>query len=68
MYLIETCPKCGHDLLDITICTMPPIQRKECPGCGWNWEGKPDEIKRVPFVKFPESSPDWGTIMFPIEN
>lgn len=28
MIIIETCPKCGHDLLDSVICTNPPIPKK----------------------------------------
>lgn len=47
--IIETCPKCGHDLIDTVICTNPPIPKKGCPNCGWSWEGEPEEIIRVPF-------------------
>lgn len=35
MIIIETCPKCGHDLQDEVICTYPPIPRKVCWNCGW---------------------------------
>lgn len=34
MQIIYTCPKCGHDLRHIAICTNPP----ECPNCGWRYE------------------------------
>lgn len=47
--VIETCPKCGHDLLESVINTFPPIPRKECFHCGWSWEGKPENVIRVPF-------------------
>ena len=47
--IIETCPKCGHDLMDEVICTYPPIPRKVCHNCGWSWEGQREEIIRVPF-------------------
>lgn len=47
--IIETCPKCGHDLMDEVICTYPPIPRKSCLHCGWYWEGEREEIIRVPF-------------------
>lgn len=47
--IIETCPKCGHDLADEVICTYPPIPKKSCWNCGWHWEGKPEEVVRVPF-------------------
>jgi len=49
MIIIETCPKCGHDLFDSVICTNPPIPKKECHNCGWNWEGKREEVIRIPF-------------------
>lgn len=49
MLIIEICPRCGHDLSDVVIDTMPPIFRKECPNCGWRWEGRPEEVVRVPF-------------------
>lgn len=51
MIIIETCPKCGHDLVDSVICTNSPIPKKECINCGWTWEGKREEIVRVPFVE-----------------
>ena len=47
--IIETCPKCGHDLMNIQIDVMPPIRRKECTNCGWSWESEPGKIIRVPF-------------------
>ena len=49
MIVVETCPKCGHDLHDVVICTYPPIPRKVCWNCGWSWTGKPEKIRRVPF-------------------
>ena len=48
--LIETCPECGYDLLTAVITTYPPIPVKQCYHCGWRWEGKADDIQRVPFV------------------
>ena len=45
MIIIETCPKCGHDLVDSVICTNPPIPKKECHNCGWTWEGKRAPLK-----------------------
>ena len=47
--IIETCPKCGHDLQDLVIATYPPIPAKRCFNCGWTWEGKREEVVRVPF-------------------
>ena len=49
MGIIYTCPRCGCDLLDLVINTNPPINRKECPNCGWSWEGEPEETVRFPF-------------------
>ena len=49
MIIIETCPKCGHDLLDVLLTTYPAIPKKECPSCGWSWTGQREEIVRVPF-------------------
>lgn len=49
MIVIETCPKCGHDLRDEVICTYPPIPRKVCWNCGWSWTGEPEKTVRVPF-------------------
>ena len=49
MIIIETCPECGADLIDTVIATSPPIPRKVCPNCSWHWEGKREEIKRIPF-------------------
>ena len=49
MIVVETCPKCGHDLRDEVICTYPPIPRKVCRNCGWSWTGEREKIKRVPF-------------------
>lgn len=49
MIIIETCPICGHDLINEVICTYPPIPRKYCPNCNWFWEGEREETIRVPF-------------------
>lgn len=50
MIVEETCPKCGHTLESIMICTYPPIPQKRCSHCGWSWEGKREEIIRRPFI------------------
>ena len=47
--IIETCPKCGHDLVDEVLCTYPPIPKKSCWSCGWSWTGEPEEVIRQPF-------------------
>ena len=76
MIVIETCPKCGHDLRDEVICTYPPIPRKVCWNCGWSWTGEPEKITRVPFggntntftdkdntsISWNVSSTDWDSI------
>ena len=76
MIIIETCPKCGHDLQDEVICTYPPIPRKVCWNCGWSWTGETEKITRVPFggntnnftdknnisIVLDESSTNWDSI------
>ena len=76
MIIIETCPKCGHDLQDEVICTYPPILCKVCCNCGWSQTGKPEKITRVPFggntnnftnkdnisISWNGSSIDWDSI------
>ena len=47
--VIETCPKCGHDLLNEVLTVYPPIPKKRCIACGWSWTGKQEEVIRVPF-------------------
>lgn len=49
MAIIETCPKCGHDLHDVMLASFPPIPKKECWNCGWSWTGEPEEVIRMPF-------------------
>lgn len=49
MIIIETCPKCGHDLQDLMLASNPPIHKKECFNCGWSWTGKSEQVVRVPF-------------------
>ena len=56
MIIIETCPVCGHDLRDVMICTNPPIPRKECNYCGWSWEGKQEDVVRVPFGGYSDNT------------
>lgn len=60
MIYIETCPKCGHDLQNIVVCTYPPIPKKVCWNCGWSWTGEADKVTRVPFNPDPENlDSDW---------
>lgn len=51
MIVIETCPKCGHELQNIRIMTYPSILQKECYNCGWSWNSEPEEIVIKPFNK-----------------
>lgn len=57
MQIVETCPKCGAELLGISIATYPPIPAKQCPRCGWYWEGSMEEIKYVPFKEPSKEEP-----------
>lgn len=36
MKIIETCPICGHDLVDLILTYNPPISKMKCFNCGWN--------------------------------
>lgn len=47
--IIETCPRCGHDLMNIMLASNPPIPKKECWHCGWSWTGELEEVIRMPF-------------------
>lgn len=47
--IVETCPKCGHDLVNVMLDSYPSIPKKECWNCGWSWTGEQEEIVRVPF-------------------
>ena len=49
MKIIETCPRCGADLIDVVIATSPEIIRKECWSCGWSSQGEKEEVVRIPF-------------------
>ena len=50
MILIETCPICGNDLVDMCYPTYPPQYGKECFQCGWKSDlVKKEEIVRVPY-------------------
>ena len=49
MKIIETCPRCGADLIDFVIATCPEIVRKECWSCGWSSQGEKEEVVRIPF-------------------
>ncbi len=59
--IIETCPRCGHDLIKIMLTSNPPIHKKECWSCGWSWIGEPEKIERVPFGgnSFNEDKPSY---------
>lgn len=47
--IVESCPRCGADLVSSILTCDPPIPKKDCPCCGWRWIGEPEEIIRVPF-------------------
>lgn len=45
---IETCPVCGNPIEYMELTTLPPVPVKQCPSCGWRWEGKPEKIEYAP--------------------
>lgn len=55
--LIETCPKCGAELLNIVIATLPPIPKKICSCCGWSWTGRPEKVEHRIFAEPAQEEP-----------
>ena len=51
MRIIETCPKCGADIESLILTSLPPIPVKRCTRCDWRWEGRQDDVIRVPFTE-----------------
>lgn len=47
--IIETCPKCGHDLVDICQTIYPPKYGKLCFKCGWKSDPEQEEMIRIPY-------------------
>ena len=47
--IIYTCPKCGGDLMELTLTINPPIPKKQCKRCGWSWIGKKHGVVRIQF-------------------
>lgn len=66
--IIETCPECGHDLIEEMIYTNPPIPRKFCPNCGWHWEGKQDEVIKIRFSDSEDKTMDNKDIISKIKE
>lgn len=55
MIIIETCPKCGSDLVSHMLACLPPKLHKHCSRCGWQWTGEAEQVVRVPFNPDPEN-------------
>lgn len=47
--IVETCPRCGANLVSFVLTCDPPVPKKYCPCCGWSWTGEPEEVIRIPF-------------------
>ena len=49
--IIYTCPKCGGDLQELCLASMPPQYKMVCLSCGWSEikKSEPLEIVRVPY-------------------
>ncbi len=49
--VIYTCPKCGGDLHELCLASMPPQYKMVCNSCGWSEikKSEPLEIVRVPY-------------------
>ena len=51
--IIQTCPKCGHDLQHFEYMVFPPIFVWFCPNCKWKYE-KSENVVCVPFREPPK--------------
>lgn len=50
--IIYTCPKCGADLEEIVLTSLPPVYEKRCNNCGYVYrEERGQQTIRVPFVE-----------------
>ena len=49
MKIIYTCPKCGHDLVDVSLCSYPAKNAMYCMNCGFMSEPESEEIVRIPY-------------------
>ena len=66
--IIETCPKCGNPLSNITYTTYPPIDAKHCNSCGYHWENKPRPFIEVPFIPPNTDVHSWWKDNFNVDN
>ena len=48
--IIYTCPKCGHDLREEILPSLPPQRQKVCDNCGYTYTEQSSTI-RVPFIE-----------------
>lgn len=46
--IVETCPRCEHNLVSFVLTCYPPVPKKYCPCCGWTWTGEPEAVRYVP--------------------
>ncbi len=42
MVILETCPVCGHEVIEDLIFTYPMARYRHCEHCGWVEEDEPD--------------------------
>ena len=49
--VIYTCPKCGGDLQELCLTSLPPKYKVVCNSCGWSEikKSEPLEIVRMPY-------------------
>lgn len=46
-YVVETCPKCGGNIIPEVLATYPPVYRKRCTRCGTVWTRSPSVTSNV---------------------
>lgn len=52
--IIYTCPKCGNDLQELCLPSIPPQYKIECFKCGWSKMKYSDPIG-VKRIQYPEN-------------
>ena len=58
-YYIKKCPKCGHEVFAVEICTLPPIDYDQCYNCSWRSQERRQGITVEDDVLSDEVQKDW---------
>lgn len=55
MKIEYTCPKCGGDLQELILTSMPPQRKLNCINCNWSYTYPREQLEEVIKVPFPET-------------